>query len=62
MRALKMSWHTEQGRLVCRWIETEQQEKSPSCPLRPVGGLAHQSTQPFTTQNGQVAPGISKAA
>jgi len=28
MRALKMSWNTEGGRLVCRWVESEECENS----------------------------------
>jgi len=28
MRMLKMSWNTEEGRLVCRWVESEASEKS----------------------------------
>ena len=27
MRTLKMSWNTEQGRLECRWVESQECEK-----------------------------------
>jgi len=28
MRTLKMTWNTEEGRLVCRWVESEENENS----------------------------------
>jgi hypothetical protein len=38
MRTLKMSWNTEEGRLVCHWVESEEGEKphadSPTAQLR----------------------------
>jgi hypothetical protein len=35
MRKLKMSWVTEGGQLVCRWVESEEPEKgvAVSAPL-----------------------------
>jgi len=27
MRTLRMSWTAEEGRLVCRWVESEEGEK-----------------------------------
>ena len=27
MRTLRMSWNAEEGRLVCRWVESEEGEK-----------------------------------
>lgn len=27
MRTLKMSWNTEEGRLECRWVESQDREK-----------------------------------
>ena len=33
MRALEMSWNTEQGRLVCRWVESREFQQRGRLPI-----------------------------
>jgi hypothetical protein len=51
MRTLKMSWTMEQGRLVCRWVESENKEKSGAVLM----GVA-QSGACDSTRNPSLAP------
>jgi len=51
MRTLKMTWNTEEGRLVCRWVESEENENSDTVLM----GLA-QSGACDGTRNPCLAP------
>jgi hypothetical protein len=61
MKRLKMSWNTEGGHLVCRWIESEEkcEPSSVADRLRLSYNPGNQSTRPFAWPN-QVVFGFGR--
>jgi len=51
MRTVKMTWNTEEGRLVCRWVKSEENENSDTVLM----GLA-QSGACYSTRNPSLLP------
>jgi hypothetical protein len=64
MRALKMSWNTEQGRLICRWVESREFEQWGRLPASNSLRLSdkNQSTRQFTRPSRQSVPGLVRVA
>jgi len=64
MRRLKMSWNTEGGRLVCRWVESKEKCEpfSVAYLLRLSYDPANQSKRPFAWPTSQVLSGFGRAA
>lgn len=64
MQALRMSWNTESGRLVCRWVESEEVEKRDRFPIHNLLRLRDesQSTRQFTRPSRQPALGLVRVA
>ena len=64
MRALEMSWNTEQGRLVCRWVESREFEHRGRLPISNSLRLSdeNQSTQQFTRPSRQPVLGFGRVA
>ena len=64
MRALEMSWNTEQGRLVCSWVESREFEQRGRLPISNSLRLSdeNQSTRQFTRPSRQPVLGFGRVA
>jgi len=64
MRALKMSWNTEKGHLVCRWVESQEFQQWGLLPIPSPSRLSdeNQSTRPFTRPSRQPVLGFVRVA
>jgi hypothetical protein len=57
MKALKMMWFTEGGRLVCRWVDSEEQENRDTLLLQ--ADTAGSGKTALSAESGIETPGLT---